>query len=736
MTTKSKLENHLKVSIGDAIDRLSDIVDLDLDGEIVDTPHPIVDSPMAAKKINWLQKEISSDATLEFSREAFRVILNYLKHLFKDGSTYTADASATEHVKTIMVLVGEAAKKLDKYTSLFQKHQARSVTGLVEYKRLQEFYQGKIAHQIDESTLGKWILALARCRIEKVNESPPLQKPLPTLEHVFVDLEVIKKDGDYELFFIRKSDGSRFFHPRLLRNVKLMSDFMARSEGKDLLEEIGSWQDRYLQEEAAAILRSIGSLVEQFYRRALRCKDRELVLQLNKSLMALMLCSYPENQEKEPQSKTASGYFIDFQSFLGELLRSDDYHKLVTYPPNQSNSWTCCLLNLTHALCRSLYVTGRRYQAFIPQLNLLLSSALADRSSEHAEALGYHEIWNRLANGYAAMLKLFKRHPSGAMEKILSMIGSGYYRSFDPMSQMNLPNQLYTVELAGRKVLNLHLPSPTSQEYIDKAAVIDEFKGFLRSYSESSPKSKHLLINLQDRTAWQEHARCLALEGLASHADFESSLAVATLAKDTEFYHQQAPYDADNHAATFLHHFKEHIGDESSGYYFMASCKDEIVNNFAPQAVEAIHLLFFSGKNILLREHRLDFIEIFDLFLVLKLIDLTEPNSFSLTCKDGVDVGASSNALLYIFLKMMSGSAMASDDWDLLNMILYAPAILVRERPIAQAHFNRMLTALKSIELVYRELGPEGFAAAIREAFAPLYSSSILSIPENALKND
>ena len=42
-----------------------------------------------------------------------------------------------------MVLVGEAAKKLDKYIELFQKINVRSVTELREYKQLQEFYFSK-----------------------------------------------------------------------------------------------------------------------------------------------------------------------------------------------------------------------------------------------------------------------------------------------------------------------------------------------------------------------------------------------------------------------------------------------------------------------------------------------------------------------------------------------------------------------------------------------------------------
>ena len=47
-----------------------------------------------------------------------------------------------------MVLVGEAAKKLDKYTKFL--HQNQRVTDFKEYKQLQEFYRQKLLVKIDE----------------------------------------------------------------------------------------------------------------------------------------------------------------------------------------------------------------------------------------------------------------------------------------------------------------------------------------------------------------------------------------------------------------------------------------------------------------------------------------------------------------------------------------------------------------------------------------------------------
>jgi len=62
--------------------------------------------------------------------------------------------------------------------------------------------------------------------------------------------------------------------------------------------------------------------------------------------------------------------------------------------------------------------------------------------------------------------------------------------------------------------------------------VIEEFKGFLRHIEMKKGVEKHLLFNLQDRTSWEEHARCQALEDLEHHAEFNNQLVVVTLPKN------------------------------------------------------------------------------------------------------------------------------------------------------------------------------------------------------------
>lgn len=658
--------------------------------------------------------------------EKFKIILDYLHHFYENEQNHMNKPQAIEGIKTIMVIVGDAAKKLDRYTALFQKTKQHQITELKVYKKLQEFYHTKIEHQIDESLLGKWLLQLSQSSIARQQELNTAMKAFQS-SHVFVDLESVKKDTEYELFFIRKEDGSHFFSSRLLRSIKLISNFGAQDDFPQdnlFFHDMKVWQNDFLQSAARTILRSLGSHIEEFYRIAFKFKGKSFIGELNMAFMALRLCSHANQDAHHHSAKGSFEYFSDFQKYLREALHSPDYHKLITYTPSTSDELGRCLLNLSHAICQALYLNLQRFQEFNASLQMLLSEGREGYLKDHHEV---EATWgSHFEHDYAGMHKFFKRHANGPQNRLLEALEGDAYRAFDPFSQLNFPNRLYSFIVGEHRISGLHLPSPTYQEYIDKAIVLDEFKGFLRSYCDEDMASRHLLINLQDRTSWKEHFRSIALEDLQMHVDFEDCLTVVTLPKDTDFYHQLAPYSQDNNVESFFNHFRAHLGDEHSGYYFSPGIKKAILGDFATGVMEAIHRIFFSNKNLLTLENRLAFIEIFDLFVVLKLIELTKPDSFSLTCKDGIDIGSPAHALLFTFLRMLDSEPLNDQDWKQVNMLLYAPSILVRERILQPERFERMLKTLKVIELAYHDLGCGMFGKVIHEAFGSFYKSPIL----------
>lgn len=720
MNTRDKKEP--AISLLNAVETLSSIADLEIDHRDFAAFSPDKElQDQEVRRKNWLQSKDEHEKILEI-KEIFGVILNYLRSFYRKDGGYISDQKTIEGIKTIMVLVGEAAKKYDRYTMLFNKRRAKSITELKEYKRLQEFYLRRIAHKIDDSVLGKWILALTR---KNLTENQALEKNDQT-SHVFVDLDSVKKDTDYELFLIRKEDGSRFFSPRLVRNIKLISDFGERIERyreDDPLASVEVWHDRCAHLCAKNIAKEAGGQISQFFKEIKKFRERELVEKLNKAIMALMMGTNPHNLMHNLPIKTCRDYFYDFLIFLREAMQSRDYQRLLSYP--SKNDLADCLLDTVHALCVSLYhING--FQELLSMVHGLLQEANQLQSIEHLRALDASKtLWNRLSNDYAAMSKFLKAHPNGSLNKIIQTLENSSYPIFDPLIQDNLPCQLYAIYLQDAKCIVKRMASPTIQEFIHTVDVDDLFKGYLRGCSKDLSR-KLLYFNLQDRTSWREMTRCKALEDLAK-SDAYPCLSLVTLPKDTEFYYQQAPYHQDNEAQVFLRAFKEQISSKAFGFLFPESIKREIFKEgYIDGLLKTIHRVLFSGKKTLLREQRLNFIEIFYLFLQLKIIELVKPDVLSFVCKDGIDVGGLASAELFAFLKLLNQEMLSENDQEQLDLMLYAPPIMIRERLMLPERFNRMVNAIKAIESLRSEYGPASFAKIIFEAFSHFYETPIL----------
>src|SRR5215203_67518 len=118
--------SHTNLSIIEAVETLSSIADLEFDRDVgIAQRHELIlhDEKIAYKTVHWLHERGASE-TVSLVRETFRVILHYLKQFYKKEYGHVSDPRTIEGIKTIMVLVGEAAKKLDKYTHVFhQTHQ-------------------------------------------------------------------------------------------------------------------------------------------------------------------------------------------------------------------------------------------------------------------------------------------------------------------------------------------------------------------------------------------------------------------------------------------------------------------------------------------------------------------------------------------------------------------------------------------------------------------------------------
>ena len=172
--------------------------------------------------------------------------------------------------------------------------------------------------------------------------------------------------------------------------------------------------------------------------------------------------------------------------------------------------------------------------------------------------------------------------------------------------------------------------------------------------------------------------------------------------------------------------FKDQLADSNSGFYFPEKIHSALTIHFIDEAMEAVHRIFFNSKNVLTKEQRLDFIEIFYFFLELKLLDIVRPQIVSFTCKDAVDTAGAANAQLFVFLKLLNQTRLSESDMERLDLVLYASPIMVRERLMNPERFDRMLSALKTFESVKDLLGAVNFQKVIQEAFGLYYKTPIL----------
>ena len=728
MNNKHNKNENSNLSIIEAVETLSSIADLDIEGEVgITQTHDVVvgGEKISYRTVHWLRDQ-DADATIEVVRDTFRTVLDYLKNFYKKEYGTITNPKTIEGIKTIMVLVGEAAKKLDKYTSFFREKNLRSATELKEYKQLQEFYHKKINQKIDEGMLGRWILALTQRATMMERPIKVTDRKLKQTKHIFVDLEGVRKDTEYELFFLRKEDGTRFFSPRLIRNIKLVCDFgdyFGEQQYDDPLGEIKTWQDKYAQASAFDLREIIHNDLEEFYRSTTRLRDNELVSDLKMALMALLMSANTSNLECHKPVKSCADYFGDFQMFLRRAMNSRDYQKLVAYPPNKGSKVGYITVMLIRKLCEGIFTHLQGLQRLLPTIAGILLKA-HNLLPKNSQTNALEVLSNKLLYDYKAMNQLLKLHPNGPLIKVLDFLQEAGHKEFDALTQENIPNRWFDLYAGERKMAHERIASPTRQEFIHKSSIADEFKEFLREYSRTS--KKHLVINLQDRTSWREHSRCQSIEELQKHKDFSDSLTTVTLAIDTDFYYQLPPYHNENHAEIFFEQLADHIEDESAGCHFPQKVREHLFSGAIDSIIDAIHQVFFNGKNVLLREHRLDFIQLFYLFLELKILDIIKPDSFSFCCKDAIDTGSAATALVYTFMKLIKEEHLTDAESDYLNLILYGPPVIIRERNMLPERFNRFVNAVKAIEHARHDVGHAEFSKLIHKHFGKIFKTPIL----------
>lgn len=647
----------------------------------------------------------SDDQTLKAIKHTFRSVHTYLRHSFDKVKGGQDPKRFIEGIGTIMVLVGEAAKKLEKLGVIFKD----KVSDLDEYRQLQDFYQNTVVKG-SFSHLAKDIYLKEKRERKKEREEEP--EEVAAGVHILNNIDLIKGDLLYELFYLKNEEGHHFYTHELARNIKLACDFGEFSKeyfSNDPLLQIKNWEDKNLQLFATYILHHSKNKIRKFYSEALHFKNVSFVILMNNALMALMLASNTRNLIRQFSPKGSHRYFADFQHFLREILQSREYQRELLYP-SQKEPFFVNAAELTRELCHHLFASGVANQELKEGLITLSKLENIKKGAKLSEIL--------LAS-YQNLASSFKRHPSGPVFKSLDLLYQDEVPIFDPLMQGNLPEVEAHIKENEHEISLLRLACPTMQEIISKAYIVDEFKEYLRSVLNKKGDYHHLIINYQDNTSWKEHARSSVLEELGNQAEFSNILTIITLSKDSDFYHQSGPYRELSSGESFLKHFKEHLMDENTGYYFPQKIREILFDGFIDKLFVEIYKTFFKNHDILSLQERQSFIEIAYGFIELKLIEETQCSYLCLTSKDGLDVSATASTALLVLIKLADNKKLTQKEIEQVLYILFGQTMLIRERNLQPERFDRLLQFIMLLEKTDEYLVP------FKTLFKSLYGATL-----------
>lgn len=657
------------------------------------------------RELYWMQAG-PNQLTLDAVRENFRSALHYLQSFYQKVKNNNLEPERfIKEMNSVMLLVGEAAAKLERFDKLFQ----RKIPRLEELQGLQDFYKKVVVRPAEGSSTkasksAREVLTAQSETIEVVEGA-----------HQLDDIDLVKRDHRYELFYMYNEHGEDFYTDKLVERLKLGCDFGEYAKQPyldDPLIRLPDLEDKCLQVLSGRIYRLARADIARFYKASAAFKDNALVRLFHTAVMALMLATNSNNLIRKFSPKGCGRYFSDFLHAVRALIIHRDYVRMLRYPVKENLPFFNELTRAVSTLLFSIYTIAPYHDEIDKEIESLVLSDTVP--ADEQLSLYLKRSFERLRMRIAA-------HPSGPLFKTLDLLREEERAAYDPWMQGNIPDCEASLLLGEKEISLLRIPAPIVQKEIEQAVISEEFITFLNTCS--AHVQTLLYIDFQDRTSWVEHARTRALEGLSREALFSDTLIYINLAKESDFYNQIGLYRELSDADEFLRHFFTHLSDESTGYYFPAAIKTALLPHFIEQLLGEVHEHFFQSKARLTLKERLDLIDLVHQFVTLKIIEIVRPDFISLSSKDSLDVTAIAEIGFLALVehgKSAKGDKRARRsqegqpfDHRALRTLLFGPTLLLRERTIHPEQFARLYEVLSLLEQ------KSGYYRALATLFKP-----------------
>ena len=605
---------------------------------------------------SWTERADSQTSSQQEICHVFSSLSSYIRHLV--ATKQLQNESMREAIHSLVTLAIEASSRLEKV------HGQGSVTTLTEFKEFYSLYQHKVLPLFPK----------------KPQLNPSFAEKKGTSSEMISGLEQIKSDKDYELFFIKKEGGASYVSPFVKTHIDLLLGLnVLFLQEESFIQKVECAQDRESFEIARAILKENAGLIDAFWKEALKFKANPFVLLINKALMALLLASNSRNLRINTSLKSSSLYYRDFHRYLREAF-SPRYTKKMSSEEMGVFIHTAWQLSLQ--LLSSLFLANAPKQ----EMTHLLTTLFSWKEGDSYSALSNQD--QRVRSNLSAMPSLPLLLAAKALQE--EMVG------FDPLLMGAPLEQRFRIALGNLDISVLYLPSPTYQENINSSDCVQEFTAWIDSMKREG--HHHLMINLQDRASWKEYARASTLE----KKQIDGALTTLSFDRNTLFYEQSGVYENCCDSESFFEQCKDQILSPSTGFYFPESVDRSAVEHFLKESLVLTHRLFFRNANTLNQEERQDFIEIFQILLSLKMMELLKVDTVSFTDKDGFDSSACMNAELFAFCHMLSNKeSLSEEECRKFLTLCYAPALGTRGRLMEEVVFHRMIRMLTRMSSIF-----------------------------------
>ena len=684
------------VSMVSAIETLSSIADLGLASTLQD---PLINSsqadeaPVVLRTVRWLHQK-NAEHMISIVREKLHDVLVYFKHCFGGKRERIDHEEFMEGARTVMLLVDEAAENLDRYTKLFLGSQRTSLKETKEFLDLCDFYNSKIlakaseAHASERKSTSHLVEIL-----EKVRLTPSKMAQQISTIPLSVELEDLQKDIDYELLFIRKADGSRFFTQKLIRSLKLACDIEQAVDWqgtKQQRAEIDEMKGEQAATEARYLLNSCYPLLDAFFHSAHRFKDHQLVMDVYSPTIGLMEAAIQSiHRPAAHQTKGGEEYLSDFRTLFLEAIHSPEFKRLHTYPQSNTASWEYALLKLSENLASRIVDGALLSKDVVSAFKGLLNQGM----SMAVEELGLSDdtLSKTLELNFSALGHLLGKSMNATLVRMLQELQDRQTVHFEPLVDQALPMHLYDLSWHDDLIPIVRLPSPTRQEKIDSAVPSEIFQMALH---DDRGGRKALLINVQDRTNWKDWARCKAIEELQE----QGAVSVVSWANDSDWYRQEGVYES----LTSAEQFKQELMDQIKNTHLPQSMRGTIERDLLV-LFDCIHKSLYGGRNVLSKAQRLEWIGLVTTLLFLRAIGETNPSTIFVSCKDGLDGSLSTIASLFAFLKLFNQRTSSEEDIEWLGAMLSCLPLMERDRLPFVDRYSRMTSYIRFLEGLFRD---------------------------------